>query len=122
MCEEKQVYHWISPTFFYIEATSVVKGFSLTEGMEILVKTILKEENSNVKMQMSATIRFSTNSSTNALLKSPAMSNLKDACNKMGEAILKYEKGKKMHTGKKAGGKNDEEVEQLREQIDVLMG
>lgn len=79
-CEETQVYHWISPSLFYIETTSVVKGFSLTEGMEILLKTVVKQVKDDVKVTESTSLRFSTNSSTNALLKTPAISNLKDAC------------------------------------------
>lgn len=71
-----------------------------------------------MNISISGEILFSTNSSSNALLRAPAMSNLKDANLKMFEIIQKYEKGKKMMGGNKKGvGKNEEEMEYLREKV-----
>lgn len=86
-CEEKQTYYWISPKVLAIHIVSKVGGFSLTEGMELILKMVLEEEGENLKFTATSCIKFERDSSSNSLVKGPALSNLKDSTIKMVELI-----------------------------------
>jgi hypothetical protein len=76
-CEDKQKYHWVSQTKLMIENDTVIKGFSLTEGMCVKTKLFYQELMNDVKLTVTSMITFDENRSTNSLIKGPTISNVK---------------------------------------------
>lgn len=82
-CQDKQIYYWISPKKVIVDNDTVVKGFSLTEGMCVKTKLAYEEIETGVKLTVSSMITFDENRSTNSLIKGPTISNLRSSIKKM---------------------------------------
>jgi hypothetical protein len=89
VCHEKISYRWGGLKYLVIDIFATVSGFSLTEGMVVKSRQVFRQVSKNINFEVSGEVTFTSNSAINGMIRSPALSNLKDFLHMTMEKIAK---------------------------------
>jgi hypothetical protein len=116
VCHEKMAFRWGGPKLFTIDISTTLSGFPMTESMVVQARHVVRETAGKVEMEVSAQVEFGTSSPLNPMIRSPALSNLKDYYARLADKMTKLERNRPPPGSKKADLR--EECEQQNDRIE----